>query len=110
MSKRQGDGYRTETNEGLNRYYNEVFLPKLLEMAEQKIKEYRINGGKIICEQQNIVESDGWKLKSLRVTGKQFWVRVYSDETSKLADVVESFYDRDEANNRFKFWKAQLMV
>ena len=109
MSRVQGDGYRTWTNEGLNEYYRNVYLPKYLEMENEQIKEYHINGGKIICEQKNIVAEDGWKLKGLKLTGKKrYIVRVFADDKSDWADATEIFEDATKANEYYKFWKMQL--
>ena len=109
MSKVQGDGYKTWTNKGLNEYYSNVYRPKYLEMENRQIKEYYINGGKIICEQRNIVAEDGWKLKGLKLTGKkEYIVRVYADEKSDWANATEFFEDATEANEYYKFWKMQL--
>ena len=109
MSKRQGDNWRTETDLELNEYYDKVFLPKVLELEDEQIKKFHINGGLIICEQKNIIQQDGWKLKGLKLTGKRrYIIRVYSDENSGYADVTNAYNNKDEANEAFKFWKAQL--
>lgn len=109
MSKRQGDGYKTETNHGLNNYYDNVFLPKVSELMDEKIKKFYINGGLIICEQKNILSYDGWKLKGLKLTGeKEYTIRVFSDDKSGWAEVTETYNNKDEANKAFKFWKMQL--
>ena len=111
MSKAQGDGYKTRTNKDLNDYYDEVFLPAFAAMADKKEKVYRVNGGKIVCESENVVKCSGWKLASLKATGeKKYTIRVYSDENSSLSDAVETYTDRDEANKRFKFWFDQLSI
>lgn len=110
MSKAQGDGFRTYTDKGLNDHYKKVFLPKFIEMTDEQIKEYHINGGKIVCEQKNIVEADGYKVKSLKVTGREYILRIYADENNELATVVESYDDKDKANERFKFWKRQFEI
>lgn len=109
MSKRQGDGWKTETNKSLNEYYDKVFLPKFIEMENEQIKKFYINGGLIICEQKNIVAQDGWKLKGLKLTGeKRYIIRVFSDDKSGWADATEQYNDKNKANERFQFWKAQL--
>lgn len=109
MSRRQGDGFITETNHELNNYYENVFLPRFLELENEQIKKFYINGGLIICEQKNLVYQDGWKLKSLKLTGeKRYIIRVFSDDKSTYADATECFYDKDKANESFKFWKSQL--
>lgn len=105
------DGFVTKTNTELNKYYDTVFRPKYLELENFQRKEYRINGGKIVCESKNEVVSDGWKLKTLRCTGEvTYIIRVYSDEESLLSDCVETYTDKDTANKRFLFWKQQLSL
>lgn len=104
-------GFVTKTNPELNSYYDSVFRPKFLELENFQSKEYRINGGRIVCESKNTVLSDGWKLSSLKLSGEvTYTLRVYSDEGSFLADCVESYTDKETANNRFLFWKQQLSV
>ena len=103
--------FRIETNVELNKYYNEVFRPALLKMIDAKDKTYFINGGKIVCHQENIVEQDGWKLKGLKLTGKkEYTMFVYSDANSFCSDVVETGNSAEEMNEKFLFWKNQLSI
>jgi phage-related protein len=104
MSKRQGDGYRTETNKGLNDYYDNTFLPALLKMEDEQIKKYHVGDFIIQCEQKNIVARDGWKLKSLKVTGTEYTIRVYLDSEYEkgISLSVDFTEDKDEANKIFQ--------
>lgn len=109
MSRVQGDSYKTETNIELNNYYYNVFLPKLTKMENEQEKIYYINGGKIICKQFNIVEYKGYKLNTIKITGVEYIINVYSDDKGSV-DIVKSFNNKDEANEFFKYWKQQLEI
>jgi hypothetical protein len=104
MSKRQGDGYRTETNKGLNEYYDKVFEPALIKMIDEQIKLYHVGVFIIQCEQKNIVHQDGWKLKGLKVAGREYIIRVYLDSEFEkgIALSVDHTADKEEANRLFQ--------
>lgn len=108
MSRKQGDNFVTTTDKGLNNYVEKVYLPKLIGMIDEKIKEFFIAGGKIVCEQRNIVKQDGFKLNALKIVGREYFIRVYSNEKSDLADVVNKYYNAKDANDAFIFWKSQF--
>jgi hypothetical protein len=104
MSKRQGDGYRTETNHELNEYYDRIFAPALIKMIDEQEKKYHVGDFIIVCEQKNIVHQDGWKLKGLKVVGREYTIRVYLDcEYEKgIALAVDHTTDKEEANKIFQ--------
>jgi hypothetical protein len=104
MSKSQGDGYKTETNKSLNDYYNNVFRAALLKMVNQQIKKYHVGDFIIQCESANIVDYDGYKLKSLKITGQEYIIRVFLDNEYEtgIALSVDSTEDKNEANRIFK--------
>lgn len=108
MSKAQGDSFKTETNYGLNKYYDEVFYPALLKMEDYKETRFHIGDFIIICEQKNIINRIGYKLKSLEVTGKEYTLRVHMDSefdsngnATGLSLSIDSYTNADEANKRF---------
>lgn len=108
MSKAQRDSYRTETNYSLNKYYDEVFRPALLKMENFQEKRIHIGNFIIICEQQNIVSRNGYKLDSLRIEETEYTLRVHMDNefdsngnVTGLSLSVDSFTDKDKANKRF---------
>lgn len=106
MSKLQGDSYKTETNKSLNTYYFNVFRPALLKMEDKQIKKYSIGNFIIECEQKNIVERDGWKLKSLKIVSKEYTIRVFLDieynNGNGICRSVDFTDNKDEANKMFK--------
>jgi hypothetical protein len=104
MSKEQGDSFKTKTNSNLNNYYNKVFLPAFIKMTDEQIKKYHIGDFIIQCEQKNIVYSDGWKIKSLKVTGQEYIIRVFSelDYNIGIALSVDSTENKEQANKIFK--------
>lgn len=104
MSKAQRDGHKTETNSELNKYYNNIFLPALLKMVNIQIKKYHISDFIIQCEQKNIVDYDGYKLKSLKITGQEYIIRVFLDNEYNvgIALSIDSTEDKEEANRIFK--------
>lgn len=104
MSKRQGDSFRTETNKGLNTYYSEVFRPALIKLTNHTEKKYHVGDFIIVCEQENTVDQDGWKLNGLKVTGKEYTIRVYLDNEYEtgISLSVDFTTDKAEANKIFK--------
>jgi hypothetical protein len=109
MSKLQNDGYKTETNKDLNNYYNNVFRPAVEKMADYKIKTYEIENFIIQCESHNIVERDGWKLKSLQIIGMEYTITVFTKKGFKkgISLKVNSSNNKEEANKIFKERKEQ---
>lgn len=108
MSKSQGDSFRTETNYELNKYYDEVFLPTLLKMEDYKETRFHVCDFIIICEQKNIVNRIGYKLKSLEITGTEYTLRVHMDNefdskgrSTGLSLSVDTYTNKDDANKRF---------
>lgn len=104
MSKSQGDGYKSKTNKDLNDYYNNVFSPALIKMEDEQIKKYHVGDFIIQCEQKNIVDREGYKIKSLKVVGQEYIIRVFLDNEydTGIALSVDSTEDKEEANKIFK--------
>lgn len=102
------DGYRTKTNHGLNKHYHNVFRPALLKAVDQQVKKYKVNDFVIECEQQNEVETDGYKVDSIKVVGIEYTIRVYmaneyeQTEGTCVALSVDFTTDKEEANKLFK--------
>ena len=107
MSKAQKDGFKTYTDVELNKH-RDIFYKKLVDVIDEQTKEYKVNGGKIICTQKNVTEHIGFKINSIKVVGIKYFLYIYSDENSNIADAVETLTNKDEANKQFKFWKNQL--
>lgn len=104
MSKRQGDNYITETDVELNDYYDKVFYPALVKMEDEQIKQYHVGDFIIQCEQKNVVNRIGYKLKSLKIVGQRYIIRVFLDCDYKkgIALSVDHTNDKDEAEKIFK--------
>jgi hypothetical protein len=104
MSKLQGDNFKTETSKDLNNYYNNVFLPTLIKLENEQIKKYHVGDFIIQCEKKNIIDRDGYKLKSLKIIGQEYIIRVYLDSEYEkgIALSVNSTENKEEANRIYK--------
>ena len=102
MSRAQGDGYRTWTDEKLNAYRRRLD-EKLKSLRDHKEKWYDSDGFRIHTESENILENPrgDWKWDGWKITGRRYWIRVY-EGNDPWAIVTQSFTDRDEANEFFK--------
>jgi hypothetical protein len=104
MSKLQGDGYKTYTDNRLNDYCDKVFYPALIKMENEQIKKYHVGDFIIQCEQKNIIAREGFKLKSLKIISERYIIRVYLDsEYDKgISLSVDTTNNKEEANKIFK--------
>lgn len=110
MSKVQGDGYKTYTDVGLNDYKNNVFIPALMKAVDEKRKVFELdNGLTIVTIEVNKVKRQGYKLKSIEVIGKRYYIYLYQnyrkdDEEVLTHSVIDD--DKDKANQEFLRIKA----
>lgn len=118
MSKAQGDGFRTWTNQDLNAYRRRL-NDKLRPMIDETHKWYDIGDGFwILAESWNELDNPNgsWKWHGWRVVGRKFKLQVYDEDCLDLTGdepqvagcsiVCKVFDDRDEANRFFQTLRA----
>ena len=118
MSRAQGDGYRTHTDQELNAYKWRL-RDKVAKLADHKEKWYRAGAGPdagwILAEEQNrMVNPNGsWKWNGWEVEAHEFWITVFPAECVEIRDgkpvatgwsMVRKVIDDDKAaaNDFFK--------
>ena len=92
MSKAQGDGYKTWTNNELNDYRRRLDA-KLSEMSETTDKWYVNDGFVILARSWNVLinPNGSWKWNGWKVLGKQFQVSVFDE--SDVTPLEDGTYD-----------------
>ena len=88
MSRAQGDGYRTHTDQALNDYREEL-RQRIISMQDSKEKWFKIgNNGWIHTEEKNrmINPRGSWKWQGWQVEAHEYWVTVYRGENVKIQD------------------------
>ena len=112
MSKAQGDGFRTHTNQALNDY-REDLRQKVIKLQDSKQKWFKVNDTWINTEEKNrMVNPRGsWKWHGWEVEAHEYWVTVFPASSIELkdgkprvigiADVREEFDDDKDAANEF---------
>ena len=97
MSKAQGDGYRTQTNEALNAYRDRLDA-KLEKLYDTKEKWYHVGVCWILTKQSNILENPNgsWKWNGWEIVGKEYAITVYHED-----DVTVSGDKGDNGDNGF---------
>lgn len=109
MSKAQGDGFRTQTDHGLNAYRRRLDA-KLSELRQATAKWYdRGDGLWVLAESWNVLDNPNgiWKWDGWRVVGRRYKIQVFEERHLGLdgdepdvrgwSIVCESFDDRNEA-------------
>ena len=112
MSKAQGDGFRTHTNQALNDY-REDLRQKVIKLEDSKQKWFKVNDTWINTEEKNrMVNPRGsWKWHGWEVEAHEYWVTVFpassielkdgKPEVIGIAEVREEFDDDKDAANEF---------
>lgn len=104
MSKAQGDGFRTHTNQALNDYKEEL-RQRILKLQDSKEKWFRVGNGWINTEERNrMVNPRGsWKWYGWEVEAHEYWVTVFSGENVEIRDgkptVIGIAEERKEFDN-----------
>ena len=105
MSKAQGDGYRTWTDVELNKYRDEVFIPACVKAIDEKTKVFDLgNGLTIVTIEANRIKNIGFKLKSIEIIGKRYYIYLYQNYKKADAEVLMHSViddDKDKANQEF---------
>jgi hypothetical protein len=110
MSKAQGDGYKTWTDIELNKYRDEIFFPALNKAIDEKRKVFELgNDLTIVTIEVNKVKRRGFKLKSIEIIGKRYYIYLYQNYRKEGEEVLTHSViddDKDKANQEFLRIKA----
>ena len=121
MSKAQGDGFRTWTNEALNNYKEEL-RQRRLKLEDSKERWFRVGNGWIQTEEKNRIFNPrgSWKWQGWQVEAHEYWVTVYPGENIEIkdgkprvigiAEAREEFDDDKDAANEYFLKVAKPMA
>lgn len=112
MSRAQGDGFKTWTDESLNAYRRNLDK-KLRELIDEKEKVYTFGQFCIYTSCMNVIDNPrgSWKWDGWQIIGRRYTVEIYLKsaiecnegkiKVSAPALVKEDFDNKDQANARF---------
>ena len=110
MSRLQGDKWKTHTNYELNDYRDNIFYPTLIKLIDEKKQVFDLgNDLTIITYEQNKVNHIGFKLKTLKVVGKRYYIYLYQDYGKPNQELLTHRViddDKDKANQEFLIIKS----
>ena len=113
MSKAQGDGFRTHTNQALNDYKEDLRMRRQ-KLEDRKQRWYKVGKGWILTEEKNRIYNPrgSWKWHGWQTEARELWITVFPASSIEIKDgkptvigiaqVREEFdNDRDAANEYF---------
>lgn len=110
MNKVKCDKWKTQTNYELNDYRDNVFYPTLIKLIDEKKQVIDLgNDLTIITYEQNKVTHKGFKLKSLKVVGKRYYIYLYQDYGKPSQELlIHRVIDdnKDKANQEYLIIKS----
>ena len=104
MSRAQGDGFRTYTNQALNDYKEDLRRHRLA-LEDRKQRWFKVGKGWILTEEKNRIYNPrgSWKWHGWTVEAREFWITVFPASSIEVKDgeptVIGIAQAREEFDN-----------